>query len=149
MNVIPISISDACEFVRRVHRHHKPPQGAKFAIAIEEAGQVCGVSIVGRPVSRHLDDGWTAEVTRLATDGRKNACSMLYSASWRAARAMGYRRMVTYILQSETGTSLIAAGWKLISECGGGSWSRTSRPRIDKAPLQNKIRFEVKQEREP
>jgi hypothetical protein len=90
-----------------------------------------------------LDDGWTAEVVRLATDGSKNVCSMLYAASWRAARAMGYRRVITYILDSEPGTSLIAAGWKCIGECGGGSWSRTSRPRIDKAPLQKKIRFEI------
>ncbi len=143
MNLVPISLRDAREFVRQMHRHHRAPQGGKFAIAVADGKKVIGVSIVGRPVSRRLDDGWTAEVTRLATDGTKNACSMLYAASWRAARAMGYRRMVTYILSEEPGTSLTAAGWKCIGLCGGGSWSRESRPRIDNAPLQVKIRFEV------
>src|ERR1051326_91546 len=101
--LVPISLRDAREFVRQIHRHHRAPQGGKFAIAVSDGQKVLGVSIVGRPVSRLLDDGWTAEVIRLATDGTKNACSMLYSASWRAARAMGYRKLVTYILDSEPG----------------------------------------------
>lgn len=139
----PISLSDACEFVRQIHRHHGAPQGGKFAVAVSDGEKVCGVAIVGRPVARMLDDGWTAEVTRLATDGTKNACSILYAASWRAARAMGYKRLITYILGSESGKSLDAAGWKRIGEAGGGSWSRKSRPRIDKAPLQGKIIYEA------
>lgn len=143
MMLAPISLRDAREFVMQVHRHHKAPQGGKFAIALTDGERVCGVSIVGRPVARLLDDGWTAEVIRLATDGTKNACSMLYAASWRAARAMGYRKLVTYILGSESGVTLKAAGWKCIGKCGGGTWSRRERPRIDKAPLQDKIRFEI------
>jgi hypothetical protein len=90
-----------------------------------------------------LQDGYTAEVLRLCSDGTKNTCSMLYAAAWRAVRAMGYRKLVTYILISESGTSLRAAGWKCIGEAGGGSWNRTSRPRVDTHPLQKKIRFEV------
>lgn len=143
MKLVPISLRDAREFVRQVHRHHRAPHGGKFAVAVSEGERVCGVAIVGRPVARLLDDGWTAEVTRLATDGTKNACSMLYAASWRAARAMGYRKLITYILGSEPGTSLAAAGWRNVGECGGGTWNRSKRPRIDKAPLQAKIRFEI------
>jgi hypothetical protein len=97
---------------------------------------------VGRPVARHLDDGWTVEVNRVATDGTRNACSMLYAASWRAARAMGYRRMVTYTLDTEPGTSLRAAGWKIVGEVTARSWSCPSRPRVDKSPHQGKLRWE-------
>lgn len=102
-----------------------------------------GVVMVGRPVARGLDDGLCLEVTRLATDGCPNACSALYAASWRACRALGYRRLITYILDIEPGTSLAAAGWKCVGEVRGRSWSCVSRPRVDKSPLQGKLRFEV------
>jgi len=144
MILTPISLSDAMLYVERVHRHHRAPQGGLFAVAVSEEGEIIGVAIVGRPVSRMLDDGWTAEVTRLATDGHQNACSMLYAACWRAARALGYHKLVTYILDTEPGTSLIAAGWKLIGQTSGGSWSRMDRPRVDKHPLQAKLRYEVR-----
>jgi L-amino acid N-acyltransferase YncA len=143
LNLCPITLKDACAYVAQVHRHHKPPQGGLFAVAVAANEQIVGVAIVGRPVARMSADGWTAEVTRLATDGRKNACSMLYAAAWRACRALGYRRLVTYILNSEPGTSLRAAGWKLIGEAGGGSWHRAARPRIDEHPTQGKLRFEM------
>lgn len=97
----------------------------------------------GRPVARVLQDGWTAEVTRLCTLGDKNACSMLYAASWRAARALGYRRLITYTLKSEGGASLRASGWRLVGEAGGGSWSRKNRPRVDMHPLEQKQLWEV------
>jgi hypothetical protein len=101
------------------------------------------VAIVGRPVSRHLDDGWTVEVTRLcALEDTPNACSMLYAAAWRAARALGYRRCITYTLASEPGTSLTAAGWTLLGERGGGPWSRADRPRVDTHPLEQKQLWE-------
>ena len=99
--------------------------------------------MVGRPVARHSDDGWTLEVTRLATDGAPNACSSLYGAAWRVCREMGYSRCITYILADEPGTSLKASGWKCLGERGGGSWSCKSRPRVDKHPLQRKLMFEV------
>ncbi|WP_374758915.1 XF1762 family protein, partial [Pseudomonas aeruginosa] len=80
------------------HRHHRSVQGAKFAIAVALPGSdgICGVAIVGRPVARHLDDGWTLEVTRLCTNGAPNACSKLYGAAWKAAKALGYTRLITY-----------------------------------------------------
>lgn len=141
----PLTLSEAKFYVARHHRHHGAPVGGLFAIGCatsEDAEEPCGVVVVGRPVARMLQDGWTCEVTRLCTDGSRNACSFLYSAAWRAARAMGYRRLVTYILDSEPGTSLRAAGWKLVGEAGGGSWSRPSRPRVDDHPTQMKLRFE-------
>ncbi|HMJ83369.1 MAG TPA: XF1762 family protein [Vicinamibacterales bacterium] len=141
--LVPISIGDACEFVRQHHRHHRPPKSGLFAVAHAANGAVVGAAIVGRPVARALQDGYTAEVTRLATDGTRNACSILYGAAWRAARALGYRRMGTYILKSENGASLRAAGWRIVGEVKGRSWSCKSRPRVDRHPTQDKIRWEV------
>lgn len=143
LTVVPCDFAEANAFVSKHHRHHKPIPGAKFSVAVSRDGEVVGVAMVGRPVARMLDDGWTLEVNRVATDGTRNACSILYAAAWRAARAMGYRKLVTYILGSEPGTSLRAAGWKCIGEAGGGSWGRDSRPRVDKHPTQGKMRYEV------
>ncbi len=141
--VQPIDFDEACEFIRLHHRHHKPPVGHKFSVAVGDGGKVVGVATVGRPVSRMLDDGWTLEVNRCCTDGTKNACSALYAACWRAARALGYRKLITYTLPEEGGISLRAAGWKLIGEAGGGSWSVPSRPRVDTHPLQMKLKWEI------
>jgi hypothetical protein len=143
LEVSPLTLKEACLFVKRTHRHHKPPQGGLFAIGAAQGDEIVGVVIIGRPVSRMLSDGFTAEVTRLATDGSRNACSMLYAAAWRACRAMGYRKLITYILGDEPGTSLRAAGWKCVGEAGGGNWSRKSRPRVDEHPTQRKLRFEI------
>ena len=135
-------IQDARKFVDRHHRHHRAPLSGLFAVAAAEGDEVIGVAIVGRPVARHEQDGWTAEVTRLCVlEGHRNACSMLYGACWRAARALGWRRLITYTLKSEPGTSLRAAGWRVIGEVKGRSWSVPSRPRIDKHPLFDKIKW--------
>lgn len=142
LNIVPIKFKDACEFVRRHHRHHKPPIGHICSVACADEDEIVGVAIIGRPVARGLDNGLTAEVTRLCTNGTKNACSMLYAAAWRAVRALGYKRIITYILDSEKGTSLNAAGWKCIAQTDGGSWNCKSRPRIDRHPLQKKFRYE-------
>lgn len=139
----PISQREANAFVQEHHRHHKPPQGYKFAIAVNDGDRVVGVVTVGRPVARMLDDGWTAEVTRCCTDGTKNACSKLYAAAWRAAKAMGYKKLITYILASETGSSLKASGWKVIGKAGGGSWNREKRKRIDLHPTEQKTLWEA------
>jgi hypothetical protein len=139
----PITLREACAFIEQHHRHHKPPRGCRFAIAVSADAVVCGVATVGRPVARSLDDGWTVEVNRCCTDGTRNACSMLYAAAWRAARAMGYRRLITYTLASEGGASLRAAGWRSLGAAGGGSWDRPSRPRVDTAPLQAKLMWEA------
>jgi len=144
LRIVPCDLAEAKAFIRQHHRHHGAPVGHKFSLAVATQDEVIrGVAVVGRPVSRHLDTGFTAEVTRLATDGTKNACSALYAAAWRTARQMGYTRLVTYILDTEPGTSLKAAGWRCVGKAGGGSWSCESRPRVDKHPLQQKLRFEV------
>lgn len=142
MRIVPINLGEACEFVRRFHRHHPAPQGGLFAIAVAEEEEIVGVAIVGRPVARNNQDGLTAEITRTCTDGTKNVNSMLYGACWRAARALGYRKLITYTLTTESGISLRAAGMKLIGESKGGSWNCPSRPRIDKHPTQAKLRWE-------
>jgi hypothetical protein len=142
LRAAPIDFADAAEFVRLHHRHHTPPVGHKFSIAAMDGEQLVGVVIVGRPVARRRDDGLTLEVTRLCTIGSKNACSFLYGAAARAAFALGYRRIGTYILKREPGTSLAAAGWKCIAETPGRSWSVPSRARADKHPLEPKLLFE-------
>lgn len=139
---IRIGLDEANAFVREHHRHHKPVVGHVFSLGAALDGRIVGVAIVGRPVSRHRDDGMTAEVTRLCTDGTKDACSFLYGAAARAAFALGFARIGTYILASEPGTSLTAAGWRNLGERGGGSWSVPSRPRVDKHPTQTKLLFE-------
>jgi hypothetical protein len=139
----PITFAEASEFITEHHRHHIPPVGHKFSIAVNDGDKVVGVIVVGRPVSRNFDNGWTAEVTRCCTDGTKNASSMLYSAAWRAAKAMGYKRLVTYTLDTEHGSSLAASNWKLVGEAGGGSWNCKSRPRVDKHPTQGKLLWEA------
>lgn len=144
LEVTPINLDEANAFVARHHRHHKPVPGAKFSLAVsDEAGEVRGVAIVGRPVARMSDNGWTLEVNRCCTDGARNACSMLYGAAWRAARALGYRRLITYTLPEEGGASLRATGWRLLGKAGGGSWNRKSRPRVDTAPTQIKLLWEA------
>jgi hypothetical protein len=130
--IVPIHLREANCFVAKHHRHHKPVIGAKFAIAVADGdGHIVGVAITGRPVSRYVDDGWTLEVTRVCTDGTKNACSILYAASWRAAKALGYRKLITYTLPDEGGASLRGAGWKCIGKRRGGNWNVPSRPRVD------------------
>jgi hypothetical protein len=143
LEIVPITLAEANAFVKQHHRHHERVVGAKFSIGCAEGERIIGIAIVGRPVARGLDNGWTAEVTRLCTDGTKNACSKLYAASWRVCRAMGYKKLITYILDSEKGVSLTAAGWKLVAEVKGRSWTCPSRPRVDKHPTQGKLRFEV------
>ena len=123
MKLIPMSLKDANAFVLSRHRHHRPVQGHKFSIGVTKDDGVCGVAIVGRPVSRHKDDGMTLEVTRLCTDGTRNTCSFLYGACARAAKSLGYRKIITYILEDELGTSLRASNWEMEDDdCGGEKW---------------------------
>lgn len=139
----PVDVAEACEFVARLHRHHRPPQGYKLCIGVNDGTKLVGVLIAGRPVARALDDGTTLEVTRCCTDGTRNACSLLYGAAWRAARALGYVRMITYTLPEEGGFSLKGAGWKCVGEAGGGKWTNSVRQRADDHPLCSKWRWEV------
>ncbi|MEY8232446.1 XF1762 family protein [Oscillospiraceae bacterium 50-16] len=138
----PISLREANAFVERNHRHHKGVTGHKFSIGCTRDGELVGVAIMGRPVSRYLDDGLTLEVNRLCTTGAENACSMLYGAAARAARAMGYQKIITYTLDTEPGTSLRAAGWQCAGPAGGERWTGKRRPAADLYPPQKKLRYE-------
>ena len=134
LTIVPLKQDQAKSFIRQHHRHHAPSLGSVFQLGVvDEGGQVRGVAMVGRPVARALDDGWTLEVTRVATDGCPNACSALYGGCWRAVKALGWLRLITYTLASESGSSLRAAGWRVIGQRRGRSWadSSKSRPRID------------------
>lgn len=155
LQLAPIDFKEAAEFVRRHHRHHTPSIGHKFSLAAMRGDEIEGVAVVGRPVSRERDDGLTLEVTRLCAhedlpkvvskDGAEHAppvCSFLYGAAARATFALGYQRLGTYTLKSEPGTSLIAAGYKLVAEVKGRSWSCVSRPRVDKHPTEDKLLWE-------
>lgn len=139
LHLQPITYAEACQFIAEHHRHHLPPQGWKFGVAINDGSKVVGVLTVGRPVSRHLDDGYTLEVTRCCVvDNVKNGCSKLYAAAWRAAKALVTKCLITYTLINEQGTSLRAAGYKQLYITKGGSWNRNARPRVDKAPTLQK-----------
>ena len=181
LSLVPISLKAANSFVAEHHRHHKPTRGHKFSIGCEAEGQLVGVAIVGRPVSRYLDDGRTLEVNRLCTTGERNVCSMLYTAAARAAQIWGprkaalwlcgerrskganavfavprkaetelsglcddegYRKIITYTLDSEPGTSLRAAGWTCMGLAGGKRWTGNRCPAVDPCPPQMKLRYE-------
>lgn len=147
-DVVPLPLDEANAFVQQHHRHHGRVVGHKFSLGVVTAGecgevQIRGVAIVSRPVARRLDDGLTLEITRVATDGAKDACSALYGACRRAAFALGYKKLVTYTLASESGASLKAAGYRVVGEVRGRSWSCASRPRVDKHPTQAKLRWEA------
>lgn len=118
IELCPMTLKEANAYVEQHHRHHGPVVGHKFSIGLSDGEKIVGVAIVGRPVARHLDDGWTLEVNRLCTDGTRNACSMLYSAAWRAARAMGYKRLVTYILDTEMERACGRAGGSVWGKLG-------------------------------
>jgi hypothetical protein len=133
LHVVPVSFADARNFVADWHRHHEPPVGHKFSLGVADDRTLVGVAIVGRPVARHLDDGTTLEVTRSATDGTEHVNSMLYAAAWRAAKALGYRRLVTYTQDGESGVSLRAAGWQIVAQRPARpGWDVPSRPRETK-----------------
>ena len=143
LEIRPIHLKQANEWVKQYHRHNIPTVGGKFAVSCYDGERLCGVAICGRPTARKSDDGFTLELYRNCTDGTKNACSMLYAAAWRAARAIGYKKLITYILESESGTSLKAAGWKCVGQAGGLRWTGKRRPEVDLYPEQMKIRFEM------
>ena len=147
--IIPITLREANRFIEKHHRHSGRAQGCKFCVALSDGlGTLHGVAVVGRPISRYLDDGLTAEVTRLCTDGCRNACSFLYGACARIARNMGYRIILTYILETECGVSLRAAGWKDNGLHGGGNWNTPGRPRAD-SPNPGRKRLYIKNLEKP
>lgn len=135
LRVFPMRLREANACVLRWHRHHKPVPGQAFAVGVRDDDGLHGVAIAGRPVSRMLDDGMTLEITRVATDGTRNACSKLYGAVRKAARAMGYDVILTYTLPEEGGASLRAAGFRCEGEAGGPSKAWHSRPGRSAAPI--------------
>ncbi len=140
LKVIPCTYRQAADFVNQYHRHHSAPVGCKFCIAVSDGETIHGVAICGRPVSRHLDDGMTCEVNRVCTDGTKNACSMLYGACARIAKNMGYRKIITYTLQSENGASLKASNFTCEGQAGGTHWTG-SRDKGQSIPHELKNRW--------
>lgn len=142
LKAIPLELKDANAFVASLHRHHDPVYRDKFRLGAMKDDRLVGVVQVGRPVSRCLDNGKTVEVVKLCTDGTYNSCSFLYAKAAKIAQEMGYEKIITYILQTEPGTSLKAAGWVLEEECcGGGSWDTPSRRRTTTAPTAKKQRW--------
>lgn len=145
--VVPCELDEANAFVAQHHRHLGPVPGHRFSLAVvDEGAHVRGVAIVGRPIGRFDEDGFTLQLLRSATDGHPNAASALNGACKRATFALGYTRLVSFSLQSESGASYRAAGFRLIGEAGkkdGAGWSCKTRPRVDKAPAQRKLRWEA------
>lgn len=136
---MPLTLTQANDLVARLHRHHKPAVGHRFSLGVAEGDRLVGAAIVGRPVARAVDQYTVAEVVRLVTDGTKNACSFLYAATARVAAEMGFKKIQTYILDTEPGTSLRAAGWRFEERTAGGDWNhswrkgrRTDQPMVPK-----------------
>jgi hypothetical protein len=143
--IVPCSLDTANAFVTLLHRHNKAVPGAKFCVGVtDEAGHLCGVAIVGRPVARNLDDGFTLEVNRLTTNGTINACSALYGAARKAAFDLGYRRLVTYTLMDESGASMRGAGWTRVAEVQASQgWHSRAGRKEQSVYLANKWRWET------
>jgi hypothetical protein len=145
LRVVPCSVERAKAYVEQLHRHHTASTSARYCVAVvDETGLVRGVAMVGRPVARVLDDGWTLEVNRVATDGCENACSALYGAAKRIANALGYTKLVTYIREDEPGTSLRAVGWDNEGEIRARSWNMPGRPRVDKTEILRRERWSTR-----
>lgn len=142
LTIRPLRLRAANAYVAETHRHHKPDRGHRWSIGAFDGDRCVGVAIVGRPKAKAYDPDRVAEVTRLSTDGTKNACSLLYAAAARAAEAMGFDRIQTYVLESESGVSLRAAGWTCEGSAGGGDWNRPSRSgRRTDQPQEPKVRW--------
>lgn len=141
LEIKPIHLKPAREFVEKYHRHNIPPVGGKFAVACYEGVRLCGVAIAGRPVSRYSDDGKTLEILRCCTDGTFNACSKLYGAVCRIGFDMGYERIITYTLESEGGGSLRASGFRFDGQAGGKQWTGSRRRDYYISPEEMKCRW--------
>lgn len=123
MKIIPVTYKQASDFVNMYHRHHSASQGCKFCIGVQDNDKLVGVAMCGRPVARKLDDGFTLEINRVCTLGQKNACSMLYGACCRIAKNMGYKKVITYLLESENGASVKASNFVYDGIAGGVNWT--------------------------
>lgn len=140
MEIRPITFKTACDFINKFHRHHNATVGCKFCIGLFEENELIGCAVCGRPVSRHLDNGLTCEINRVCTLGKRNACSMLYGACCRIAKNMGYKKIITYILESENGSSVKASGFIYDGIAGGTHWTG-KRNKGQNIPNEMKKRF--------
>lgn len=142
MEIRPITFHEAAAYVNAYHRHHRATVGCKFCLGVFDGDQIHGVAICGRPVGRFLDDGLTCEINRCCTDGTRNACSMLYGACVRVARAMGYHKVITYTLESENGASLKASNFISEGPAGGTNWTgKRNRGAAQHSPHEMKTRW--------
>jgi hypothetical protein len=143
LRIVPLELSEANSLVKQWHRHHKEAQGHRFSIGVidTKTGNVVGAAIIGRPVARLVNWRTTVEVVRLVTDGTRNACSILYAASARISRELGYEKIQTYILDTELGTSLKASGWECEGKAGGGAWNVSRPDRRTDQPITPKQRW--------
>ncbi len=144
LKIVHLELAEANALVDELHRHHKPVRGHRFSVGAVDtkSGKLVGAAIVGRPVARAVNYKTTLEVTRLVTDGTKNACSFLYAAAARAGKELGYNKIQTYILEEENGTTLRAAGWSFEENTRGGQWKHTDgKPRRTDQPTQKKQRW--------
>lgn len=142
LRVVPLTLRQLNALVTELHRHHKPVRGHRFSLGcIDDSGQLVAACSVGRPVARGCSPYEVAEVTRLVSNGTKNACSILYAAAARACDAMGFSRIQTYVLDSEPGTSLKASGWELDGTVRGRPWEHTTGPRRTDQPTCDKQRW--------
>jgi len=134
---VPITFREACDFINKYHRHHQAPQGHRFSVGLSDGKDLVGVAIAGNPVARHNDDGYTLEITRCCVKSGiyKNGVSKLVSSVYQAGKALGFKKIISYILDEESGTSLKACGFHLDRLSEGGSWNSQTRRRIDKAPI--------------
>ena len=140
MKAVRVELKEANQFVAELHRHHKPVRGHRFSIGAEHDGKLVGCVIVGRPVARQTNQKTIAEVTRLVTDGTKNACSFLYGRAARAAKELGFEAIQTFILPSESGISLKASGWQNSGPTKLGDWHTRSNRRTDQ-PEGRKVKW--------
>ena len=149
LSLIPVTLKQANKFVAYYHRHHGPVTGWKWGVGLCADGELVGVGIAGRPTSRmrQKKEPQTIEITRVCTRGHANAPSMLYGALSRAAFALGYTKVISFILCEETGHSLKCANFVCTGETTGGGYSRPSRKRRDVHPLGPKKRFELQRDR--
>lgn len=129
LEIKPITFKTASSYIEQYHRHNSKTVGCKFVVGCFEGERMCGVAVCGRPISRFYDDGLTIEINRVCTDGTPNACSMLYGASCRIAKAMGYKKAITYTLITENGASLKASNFICEGEAGGVEWTGERNPK--------------------
>jgi hypothetical protein len=141
LKIKPIHLRAANDFVKKYHRHNLPTVGGKFAISVYGNDKMCGVAICGRPTARNADNGVTLEIYRVCTDGTYNACSKLYGACCKIAKAMGYEKIITYILASENGASVRAANFICEGKAGLMHQTGTRQKHTPTAPVEYKIRY--------